>query len=125
MSKYGYTQSDSDHTLFYRKRQEKIAVLIIYVDDMIITGDDQDEIDRLEKKLFEEFEMKDLGGLKYFLGIEVARTKEGISLSQRKYVLNLLVETGMLDCKPVDTPVVQNLKLGEFPTQVPTNKERY
>jgi Reverse transcriptase (RNA-dependent DNA polymerase) len=125
MSKYGYTQSDSDHTLFYRKRQEKIAVLIIYVDDMIITGDDQDEIDRLEKKLFEEFEMKDLGGLKYFLGIEVARTKEGISLSQRKYVLDLLVETGMLDCKPVDTPVVQNLKLGEFPTQVPTNKERY
>jgi Reverse transcriptase (RNA-dependent DNA polymerase) len=125
MSKYGYTQSDPDHTLFYKKRQEKIAVLIIYVDDMIITGDDQDEIDRLEKKLFEEFEMKDLDGLKYFLGIEVARTKEGISLSQRKYVLDLLVETEMLDCKPVDTPVVQNLKLGEFPTQVPTNKERY
>ena len=125
MNKYGYTQSDSDHTLFYRKRHEKIAVLIIYVDDMIITGDDQDEIDRLEKRLSEEFEMKDLGGLKYFLGIEVVRTKEGISLSQRKYVLDLLTETGMLDCKPVDTPVVQNLKLGEFPTQVPANKERY
>ena len=102
MNKYGYTQSDSDHTLFYRKRHEKIAVLIIYVDDMIITGDDQDEIDRLEKRLSEEFEMKDLGGLKYFLGIEVARTKEGISLSQRKYVLDLLTETGMLDCKPVE-----------------------
>jgi Reverse transcriptase (RNA-dependent DNA polymerase)/Integrase core domain len=125
MSKYGYTQSDSDHTLFYRKRHEKIAVLIIYVDDMIITGDDQDEIGRLEERLSEEFEMKNLGGLKYFLGIEVVRTKEGISLSQRKYVLDLLTETGMLDCKPVDTPVVQNLKLGDCPDQVPTNKERY
>jgi Reverse transcriptase (RNA-dependent DNA polymerase) len=125
MSKYGYTQSDSDHTLFYRKRHEKIAILIIYVDDMIITGDDQDEIIRLEKKLSEEFEMKDLGGLKYFLGIEVVRSKQGISLSQRKYVLDLLAETGMLDCRPVDTPVVQNLKLGDFPTQVPVNKDRY
>lgn len=125
MRKYGYSQSDSDHTLFYRKGHEKIAVLIIYVDDMIITGDDLDEIESLKKRLSKDFEMKDLGGLKYFLGIEVVRSKQGISLSQRKYVLDLLTETGMLDCKPVDTPVVQNLKLGEFPTQEPANKERY
>jgi hypothetical protein len=65
MKKYGYSQSDSDHTLFYRKRLEKITVLIIYVDDMIITCDDRDEIKRLEKKLSEEFE-KGLRWIKVF-----------------------------------------------------------
>jgi len=69
--------------------------------------------------------MKSLGRLKYFLGIEVARSKRGIFLSQRKYVLDLLTEVGMLDCKPVDTPMIQNQKLGDFSEQVPTNKKRY
>jgi Reverse transcriptase (RNA-dependent DNA polymerase) len=125
MKSYEFEQSDSDHTLFFKKQQGKLIVLIIYVDDMIITGDDRDEIRRLKERLSKEFEMKSLGGLKYFLGIEVSRSKEGIVLSQRKYILDLLSEVGMLDCKPVDTPVVQNLKLGEYPDQVPTNKERY
>ena len=69
--------------------------------------------------------MKDLGGLKYFLEIEVARSQQGIFLCQRKYVLDLLTDTGMLDCKPADTPIVQNHHLGEYPDQVLTNKERY
>ncbi|XP_021829822.1 uncharacterized protein LOC110770049, partial [Prunus avium] len=92
---------------------------------MIITRNDKQEISQLQQCLAKEFEMKNLGGLKYFLGIEVARSKQGIFLSQRKYVLDLLAETGMLDCKPVDTPIVQNHRLGEYPNQVPTNKERY
>ena len=54
--------------------------------------------------------MKQLGDLKYFLGIEFARSKHGIFLSQRKYVLDLLAETGMLGCKPIDTPIEQNHK---------------
>jgi hypothetical protein len=95
------------------------------MDDMIITGDDTEEISRLQKNLASEFEMKDLGGLKYFLGIEVARSTRNIFLSQRKYVLDLLSETGMLDCKPVDTPIVQNHGLKDCADQTPTNKERY
>ena len=58
--------------------------------------------------------MKELGELKYFLGIEVARSKHGIFLSQRKYVLDLLTETSMLDCKPVDTPIEQNHRWAYF-----------
>ncbi|XP_048447545.1 uncharacterized mitochondrial protein AtMg00810-like [Pyrus x bretschneideri] len=69
--------------------------------------------------------MKDLGGLKYFLGIEVARSKQGIFLSQRKYVLYLLAETGMLDCKLANTPIVQNHHFVVHPDQVPTNRDRY
>jgi len=70
---------------------------------MIVTGDDQKEIQRLQKYLATKFEMKELGELKYFLRIKVARSKHGIFLSQWKYVLDFLAETGMLDCKPVDT----------------------
>jgi Reverse transcriptase (RNA-dependent DNA polymerase) len=125
MKKYGYQQGESDHTLFLKRRNEKITMLIIYVDDMIITGDDTEEIRAMEERLSREFEMKNFRGLKYFLGIEVTRSSHGIILSQRKYILDLLTEVGTLDCKPVDTPLALNLKLGEFPNQVPTNKERY
>jgi len=125
MKKYGYTQSNSDHTLFLKRRLGKVTALIIYVDDMIITGDDVVEISRLQKQLATEFEMKSLGGLKYFLGIEVARSKQGIFLSQRKYVMDLLSKVGLLECKPAYTPIIQNHKLEEHTDQVPTNKERY
>ena len=92
---------------------------------MIITGNVEKEISTLQEQLATKFEMKNLGGLKYFLGIEVVRSKQGIFPSQRKYVLDLLSETRMLDCRHVDTPVTQNHGLGEFPNQTPTNKERY
>ena len=60
---------------------------------------------RLKKVLAIEFKVKDLGQMRYFLGVEVARSRKGISISQRKYVLNLLTETDMLGCKPSDTPI--------------------
>ena len=115
MKKYGFKQSDSDHTLFLKRQQGKVMALIVYVNDMIITEDDREEILRLQRQLASEFEMKNLGGLKYFLGIEVARSNQGIFLSQRKYILDLLSEVGLLECKPVDTPIVQNHKLGIYP----------
>ncbi|BBH05273.1 ABC-2 type transporter family protein [Prunus dulcis] len=99
MKNNGFKQCNSDHTLFLKHRKGKVTALIIYVDDMIITGNDKQEISQLQDYLATEFEMKDLGGLKYFLGIEVARSQQGIFLSQRKYVLDLLTDTGMLDCK--------------------------
>jgi hypothetical protein len=106
MRRYGFVQSNRDHTLFLKHRQKKVTALIIYIDDMIITRDDTKEISRLQEQLSAEFEMKNLGGLKYFMGIEVARSRRGIFLSQKKYVLDLLSEVGLLDCKPVDTPIV-------------------
>jgi Reverse transcriptase (RNA-dependent DNA polymerase) len=125
MKSYDYQQGDSDHTMFFKKIGGKIIILIIYVDDMIITGDDCTKIEKLEKMLSEEFEMKILGGLNYFLGIEVSRNKMGIFISQRKYILDLLAEVGMLDYKPADTPMVQNVKLCVDPDQIPTNKDQY
>nr|GEW03957.1 putative ribonuclease H-like domain-containing protein [Tanacetum cinerariifolium] len=111
MRKYGFKQSNSDHTLFLKRKGKLVTCLIIYFDDMIITGNDEEEMTRLRTNLFKEFEMKDLGRLKYFLGIEVLRSKQGIFICQKKYVLDLLAETGMIDCKPVDTPMMVNQKL--------------
>ncbi|RVW99855.1 Retrovirus-related Pol polyprotein from transposon TNT 1-94 [Vitis vinifera] len=74
-------------------------------------GSDQDGIQKLKQHLFTHFQTKDLGKLKYFLGIEIAQSSSGVVLSQRKYALDILEETGMLDCKPVDTPMDPNVKL--------------
>jgi hypothetical protein len=107
MLKRGYLQSNADHTLFYKHAIGKVAILIVYVDDIVITGDDFTEITDLKKYL----EVKDLGQLKYFLGIEISRGPKGIFLSQRKYVLELLKERGMLGCRPAGTPIEQNHRL--------------
>ena len=99
MKRFGYKQSNLDHTLFLKRSGNQITCLVIYVDDMVITGNDSKEIDRLRSKLFQEFEMKDLGQLKYFLGIEVLRSREGIFINQRKYILDLLAEAGIFYSK--------------------------
>ena len=95
---FGYNQSNLDHTLFIKKQQGKIIALIVYVDNMVVTGNDEEEREALQKYLSREFEMKDLGALKYFLGIEVSRSKRGIFMYQRKYALDLLHETRMTAC---------------------------
>ena len=66
-----------------------MTILIVYVDDIVLTGDDIGEVERLKKVLATEFEVKDLGQMRYFLGMEVAKSRKGISISQRKYVLDL------------------------------------
>jgi hypothetical protein len=81
MKATSYQQSNADHTLFVKHKDGKVTALIVYVDDMILTGDDSEEMRTLQEYLSAEFEMKDLGQLKYFLGIEVTRSKQGISLS--------------------------------------------
>ncbi|KAK5837807.1 hypothetical protein PVK06_006534 [Gossypium arboreum] len=81
----GYSQGQADHTMFYQHSQRgRIAAIIVYVDDIILTRDDVDEIRRLKEHLVLEFEIKDLGPLKYFLGMEVARSKKGLVVSQKK-----------------------------------------
>jgi hypothetical protein len=107
----GYNQCNGDHTVFYKHSKSRITILAVYVDDIIITGDDEVEISQLKENLSKEFEVKDLGQLKYFLGIEFARSPKGIVLSQRKYVLDLLSDTGMLGCRAASTPIDQNHKL--------------
>ena len=72
MIAFGYHQSNSNHSLFLKKQHGKITAFIIYVDDMVVTGNDPEERKALQNYLSKEFEMKDLGDLKYFLGIKVS-----------------------------------------------------
>ena len=76
VKQYGYPQGHLDHTMFYKSTDEgKIIVLIVYVDDMILIGNNHVEIEALKKILAKEFEVKDLGALRCFLGTEIAKKK--------------------------------------------------
>ena len=101
----GFVKSEADHTLFTQKNKEGLVAVLIYVDDIIITGDDVEGIRRTKEGLRSSFDIKDLGELKYFLGIEMTREPKGMFISQRKYVMDLLKETGKLGSKPAKTPI--------------------
>ncbi|XP_070031841.1 uncharacterized mitochondrial protein AtMg00810-like [Nicotiana tomentosiformis] len=106
------TRSEVDHSIFYRHSAPNLCIyLVIYVDDIVITGHDQGGITNLKQHLFQHFQTKNLDTLKYFLGIEVAHSSSGIFISQRKYVLDILKEIGMMSCRPVDTLMDPNAKL--------------
>jgi len=126
MVSMGYRQSQGDHTLFIKHSiSGGVAILIVYVDDIIITGDDLVERDILRRRLSAEFEIKEPGKLKYFLGIEVAHSTKGIFISQQRYILDLLKETKMVDCKPCETPIDLKHILDNDEERVTTDKGQY
>ena len=86
-------------------------MLIVYVDDIVITRSESKGILSLKSFVQSQFHTKDLGMLRYFLGIEVMQSKHGIFLSQRKYVLDLLYKTGKLGVKPCSSPMVLGVHL--------------
>ena len=88
-----------------------------------MTGNDEREKHEVKQRLAIKFEIKELGKLKYFLGIEVAYSTQGIFISQQKYVTDLLAETGKIGCKPVSTPMDPNHKLGEAKEELVVDKK--
>ncbi|GJW19214.1 putative RNA-directed DNA polymerase [Tanacetum coccineum] len=113
---HGFIQSKSDYSLFTKTDHNSFIALLVYVDDIIITGNDVGKIEKFKAYLNSKFKIKDLGKLKYFLGIEVIDTDKGLCLSQRKYCLDLLSDFGLLACKPSATPLEQNLVVSNEPT---------
>jgi hypothetical protein len=98
---HGYAQAHSDHSLFTKHDKHHFTLLLVYVDDVILAGNHMEEFVYIKGLLHSSFKIKDLGQLKYFLGLEVAHSSKGISFCQRKYCLDLLSDSGLLGAKPI------------------------
>ena len=105
-------QCNGDHTLFFRHSfASGVTILIVYVDDIIITGNNTAEAKLLEDHLLKHFEVKNLGPLKYFLGIEIAKASKGLLMTHQKYILDILEDTKLLNCHTDNTHIEVNHKL--------------
>ena len=111
ISQHGFSASSYDSTLFFRRSNHGITLLLMYVDDMIITGNDVQGIQDLKRFLGQHFEMKDLGPLNYFLGLEVSSSSDGYYIIQAKYTSDLISQAEITDSKIVDTPIEYNNRL--------------
>ncbi|KAJ0615983.1 putative RNA-directed DNA polymerase [Helianthus annuus] len=107
----GFKQTPANYSLFIFKENKIFVAALIYVDDVVLVRNDSRKIQATKDFLDKRFSIKDLGPLKYFLGIEVAKTNEGMVLSQRKYTLDILEDVGMTGCRPSSFSMEQNLKL--------------
>lgn len=121
----GFQKAHGDHTLFVRQTENDFVAVLVYVDDIVIASTDDAVAVKLKSDLKSFFKLRDLGSLKYFLGLEISRTSDGISLCQRKYALELLTSTGMLDCKPSSVPMTPNLKLSKVDGDLIEDREMY
>ena len=100
--------SHYDSALFFYRTDKGTILLLLYVDDMIITSDDLSGIQELKDFLSQQFEMKDLGNLSYFLGLEITHSTDELYITQAKYAFELLSRAGLTDSKTVDTPIELN-----------------
>ncbi|KAJ4787232.1 Retroelement pol polyprotein-like [Rhynchospora pubera] len=108
---YGFVQSKADYSLFSYTKGDVFLAILVYVDDLVIAGNNSEALKGFKQYLSSTFHMKDLGALKYFLGIEITRGPEGLFLCQRKYTLDILAESGLLGAKPAAFPIEQNHQL--------------
>ena len=111
IEKFGLQKSKYDHSVFYKNSQAGIILLVVYVDDIVISRNDMAGISSLKSFLHGQFHTKDLEMVKYVLGVEVMKSKREIFLSQRKYVLDLLSEIGKLAAKSCHSSMAQSLHL--------------
>jgi len=110
LMRLGFTKIDADSNIYYKIEDDFPFILVLYVDDMFLTGDDK-LIDECKREFTSYFKMKDLGLMHYFLGLEVWKSPDEIFLSQGKYTIEILQIFEMMDCKSMATPMVMNLNL--------------
>lgn len=102
-----------------------LLALLVYIDDVLITRNCERDITGVKRYLNEIFSIKDLGHVHYFLGLEIVRSKDGTYVNQRKYILDVLSDAGLLGCKTVDTPLPKNCKLVASQVKPLAEPEKY
>jgi hypothetical protein len=126
LSKNGYTKCTVEHGIYVKgTSQNRICMVCLYVDDLLITGSSRDEIIKLTKQLSTEFDMTNLGGLRYFLGLEFTKTSSGLLIHQKKYVSDILKRFNMLNCNPAITPMETSSSLNNDDEGKSVNSTHY
>jgi hypothetical protein len=110
LTSLGFTKSKVDSNLYFKVMNDEPVILLLYVDDLFLTGEEK-LITECKKRLASEFEMKDLGLMHYFLGLEVWQSPKRIFLNQGKYAVEILKRFDMLECKSMNTPMEAKRKL--------------
>ncbi|KAK9055823.1 hypothetical protein SSX86_026908 [Deinandra increscens subsp. villosa] len=111
LKSYGFVCSQADPSLFIFNRNSCLMYLLVYVDDLILTGNQRHSLDAFINTLHDEFSIKDLGDINYFLGLEATHSPDGLFLSQTKYAKEILTRANMMDAKPAHTPLGVNTSL--------------
>ncbi|KAL0424094.1 UNVERIFIED_CONTAM: Retrovirus-related Pol polyprotein from transposon RE1 [Sesamum radiatum] len=111
LQEFGFMQSSHDYCLFVKTTDSGLLALLVYVDDILLTGSSLEEIQAVKCYLHDLFTIKDIGEARYFLGLEIARNSKGSYVAQTKYILDIVKDTGLLEAKAASTPLPQGLKL--------------
>lgn len=122
---FGFIQSASDYSLFSYTRNGFAIYCLVYVDDLVIGGDNSELITKFKAYLSKCFHMTDLGPLKYFMGLEISRNDSGIYICQRKYALDIISECVLTGAKPAETPLEQNHGLATANGELYSDPEQY
>ena len=123
--KEGFEKCNYEHTLFIKRQDIKVVIVSLYVDDLIVFGNDELMIVEFKDSMKREFDMTDLGRMRYFLGLEVLQKSNGIFISQHKYALEVLKRFGMDKSNSVHNPIVPGFKLVKDEGGVKVDKTYY
>ncbi|XP_022151647.1 uncharacterized protein LOC111019555 [Momordica charantia] len=121
----GFVKSLSESTLYVKKAGTTIVIVSLYVDDLLVTGSDNNQIEVFKQEMMKVFEMVDLGLMHYFLGMEIQQGQNEVFLCQKKYMREILKRFNMEECKSVNTPMVQKEKLQKDDEEDPTDENVY
>ncbi|KAH9704279.1 hypothetical protein KPL70_011388 [Citrus sinensis] len=109
----GFNKSMSESTLYIQVINHELIVVSLYVDDLLVTGSNEELVKQFKVQMMQAFEMTDLGEMTFFLGLEIQKSQQGIFIGQQKYAKEVLKKFNMEDCKSVCTPLAQNEKFSK------------
>ncbi|KAL0307738.1 UNVERIFIED_CONTAM: Retrovirus-related Pol polyprotein from transposon TNT 1-94 [Sesamum angustifolium] len=124
LKEFGFTQSANDHCLFTKATFVGLMVLLVYVNDILVTAPCLDDIQSVKDYLHSLFTIKDLGDTRYFLNLEIARNSDGIYVAQSEYIQDIIHHTGLRNAKCTSTPFPLGLKLSENCSALLPNPEQ-
>jgi hypothetical protein len=122
---FGFRRYPFEPAVYTRKSEDRQLVIGVYVDDLMITGTNSEDIKKFKTEMAKVFNMSDLGLLHYYHGIEVQQGKRGITLSQSAYALKILEKSGLRECNPSQAPMESRLKLSKQSSELTVDQTLY